>query len=283
MQENTMEIQIIQPTKFIEKIEFNFEEIKKSLESKLENYQSLVYNDTEILSAKKDRAELNKLKTDIENKRKEIKNQCLKPYEEFEIKIKELVALVEKPIKEIDSQVKNYEETQKEEKRKQIEDYYNLNAGSLKEIISFDKIFIDKWLNSTVKVKSVLLDIDLKINELKNNFTIIEDLNSEYKSQVKDKFIQTLDLTLALSENKRLTEQSEKLKKIEEESKKEEVKQVPVVEEIIKKEVEAVAIVKEETKEEPKEYDVRIWATDSQIKLLKQFLTDNSIEYGCVK
>lgn len=116
MQENTMEIQIIQPTKFIEKIEFNFEEIKKSLESKLENYQSLVYNDTEILSAKKDRAELNKLKTDIENKRKEIKNQCLKPYEEFEIKIKELVALVEKPIKEIDSQVKNYEETQKEEK-----------------------------------------------------------------------------------------------------------------------------------------------------------------------
>lgn len=94
-------------------------------------------------------------------------------------------------------------------------------------------------------------------------------------------------MALALSENKRLTEQSEKLKKIEEESKKEEVRQVSVVEEIIKKEVEVVAVAEEEIKKERKEvskqYDVRIWATDTQIKSLKQFLADNSIEYGCVK
>ena len=38
-----------------------------------------------------------------------IRDRCMKPYEEFEAKIKELSAIVNEPIALIDSQLKEYE------------------------------------------------------------------------------------------------------------------------------------------------------------------------------
>jgi hypothetical protein len=299
-----MEIVILEPNTFIEKIKFNFEEIKLKLEERISKYTSLVYNDAQILLAKKDRAELNKLKSEIETKRKEIKAKCLQPYEAFEIKVKELVALVEKPINEIDKQVKSYEEIQKEDKRKILIDFYKEKAGSLLTIIPFEKIFNEKWLNQTVKLQTAKDEMLSQINLINNAFTIIDDLKTEYSTQVKDKFIQTLDLQLALSENKRLTEQAEKLRQMEEEKKKAEeeknkIQEVANLETVLEspviieepKQVEKVEeptasmddIFDSKPKEEYKQYNVRISATDLQIILLNKFLAENRIDYDYVK
>ena len=61
-------------------IDFNFEDMKSELSIKLKQYNALVVTEDSIKSAKDDKAQLNKLRTAIENKRKEIKNQCLAPY-----------------------------------------------------------------------------------------------------------------------------------------------------------------------------------------------------------
>lgn len=298
-----MEIVISEPNTFIEKIKFNFEEIKLKLEERISKYASLVYTDAQILLAKKDRAELNKLKSEIETKRKEIKAKCLQPYEAFEIKVKELVALVEKPINEIDKQVKSYEETQKEYKKKQLVDFYIEKAGSLPTIIPFEKIFNEKWLNQTVKLQTAKDEMLSQINAISSGLSIIDDLKTAYTEQVKDKFIQTLDLQLALSENKRLTEQAEKLRQIEEEKKKaeEEKKKVqevanletvlesPVIIEEpkqVEKAEESTASMDDIFAEKPKEIiepvteiNLAIYCNEKQIKLLEVFLNDNKISF----
>lgn len=303
-----MEIVISEPNTFIEKIKFNFEEIKLKLEERISKYASLVYTDAQILLAKKDRAELNKLKSEIETKRKEIKTKCLQPYEAFEIKVKELVALVEKPINEIDKQVKSYEETQKEYKKKQLVDFYIEKAGSLPTIIPFEKIFNEKWLNQTVKLQTAKDEMLSQINLINNAFTIIDDLKTEYSIQVKDKFIQTLDLQLALSENKRLTEQAEKLRQIEEDKKaiqlerenlKKEQAQLDVMiaessqeEFIIEKAEESTASMDDIFDAKPngvipmpssidnrKQFNLSILCLENEIKLVEKFLKDNKIDF----
>jgi len=45
-----------------EKISFNFEELKAELTAKVQMYETLVYTDDQIVEAKKDRANLNRLK-----------------------------------------------------------------------------------------------------------------------------------------------------------------------------------------------------------------------------
>ena len=74
------------------------------------------------------------------------------PYETFEEKVKEIIALVDKPILEIDTQVKGYEEKQKDEKRLVLEGIYEENIDNLGEMLPLQKIWNEKWLNSTFKI-----------------------------------------------------------------------------------------------------------------------------------
>ena len=60
--------------KALEPVKFNYEELKKELTEKVENYKNLVYTEENINMAKKDRANLNKLKKAINDEKIRVKN-----------------------------------------------------------------------------------------------------------------------------------------------------------------------------------------------------------------
>ena len=116
-----MEIIITAPTEsqYLQKIDFNYEELKQSIKASLEKYDNLLYTDDQMKAAQTDRANLNNFIKALDAKRKEVKEKCLAPYAEFEAKIKELQALVEEPVLRIDNQIKTYENGKKAEKKDQ--------------------------------------------------------------------------------------------------------------------------------------------------------------------
>ena len=69
----------------------NFEEIKAWLAERLEGYKNLVYNENSLKLAKADKAELNRLKRALDERRKEIKKLYMEPYLAIEAQIKELL------------------------------------------------------------------------------------------------------------------------------------------------------------------------------------------------
>ena len=104
-------------------IEFNYDELKKQLPERLAYYKNLVVTEDSIKSAKADKATLNKLRTAFEEARKEVKRDCLRPYEDFNSKESELVGMIDEAIQSIDGQVKNFDGQKKEAKKQQIEDF----------------------------------------------------------------------------------------------------------------------------------------------------------------
>ena len=191
---------------FIQKIE-NFEELKKELTERTEKYKSLVYTDEQISNAKADRASLRKLVEALEAKRKEYKNHCLKPYEDFEKDVKSLVSIVNEPITIIDKQVKAFEDEQKAVKRVNIESYFN--GYNPFEWLRFEQIFNDKWLNSSFKTEKVVEEINGIIEQIKidlDTLSKIPDFSFESIEVYKD----TIDLNKALSEALRLSEMQKK-------------------------------------------------------------------------
>ena len=118
-----MELKIYSPSEdgFIKSIDWNYEEIKAEIAERMEYYSSLVYTEEQIKAAKTDRATLRKFIDALEARRKEIKAQCLEPYNAFEKQIKEVIALVNTPVALIDGQVKNFEDQKKAEKKLEIE------------------------------------------------------------------------------------------------------------------------------------------------------------------
>lgn len=230
-----MELVIYTPKEdqFVKAIEFNFEELRQEMSVRLERYNGLVYSEETIKEAKADRASLNKLKEAIESKRKEIKKQCLAPYEEFEKKIKQLTALIDEPILAIDSQVKSFEQMQKDAKREEITAYYNDNIGDLVSLLPLDKIFSDKWLNATTKLDAVYKEINERIIHTREDLQTIADLKSEFELQAKDTYLRTLDLSAALNEKTRLEQQKARMEEYEAQQaakKAEAAKTVPIIE-----------------------------------------------------
>lgn len=121
---------------------------------------------------------------------------------------------------EIDKQIKVFEEKQKELKKKEISKIYEDNIDDLKELLSLQKIWNEKWLNTTYKIRDIELEIIGIINKVKIDLKVIEDMKSEFEIQLKDKYLVTLDLTSVMQEKSRL----EKIKEITESKKQQEVK-----------------------------------------------------------
>ena len=133
------------------KINWNFEELKAAIVEKVQQYTGVIYDDSVIADAKKDVAELRKIKTSIESRRKEAKAKCLEPYEILEGQVKEITKLIDDPIDMIDRQIKDYEKEQKRKRREEILTYmaetFSELPGSLTEKLKA-KIYDSRWENA---------------------------------------------------------------------------------------------------------------------------------------
>lgn len=279
-----MEFKLINPESengFIQAIEFNFEELKTELSTRLEKYNNLTYTEETVKNAKEDRAGLNKFKEVIETRRKEIKALCMKPYNDFEAKVKELTGLIDKPILAIDTQIKNFDNQRMEAKRADITDFFNSSIGDLVEILPLDKIFNPKWLNATYKMSNIEKEIVETIGKVNGNLNIIADLKlaPDLELQVKDKYLTTLDFGLAMAEKTRLENLKTAFNKREniqdEQIHQEEVKPVLIDEETTAN-IENVTPIAE--KIYYKEFYVK--GTKTQLIALGEYLKANNIEYG---
>ena len=136
----------------------NFEEIKAALETHLSAYQNIVYTEESLKTAKADKAALNKLKKALDDRRKEIKKIYMEPYLELEAQIKELIALIDAPLGEINGFVRQMELNEKAQKRLTIREYYDKISGSLGQLAEqlFDSpaFFDSKWELKSTSVKA---------------------------------------------------------------------------------------------------------------------------------
>lgn len=195
-------------------IDFNYEDIKADLTEKLVHYNSLVVTEDSIKAAKGDKALLNKLKEAFEANRKSVKNLCLAPYEDFEKKCKELVSMIENPIKAIDTQIKVFDDIKQTEKYSALELFYKDNIGELENLVSIDKILNSKWRNAGESLASLNNEMDSKITKISQDLKIIYALKSEFEQQMIDTYLIGFDMSAALQTQTRLETQKAELAKI---------------------------------------------------------------------
>lgn len=200
-----MELKIFNPTEdgFIKAIEWNHEEIKKEVTEKVDYYKNLVYTDDQIKEAKADRATLRKFVEALEAKRKDIKKQCLQPYEVFEKQMKEIVAIVNEPVALIDSQVKGYEEKQKEEKKEKIIEIFD--SIGFQPFVKLEMIWDEKWLNASVTLKKIEEQMKELMYKFSNDLLTLSKL-PEFGFEATEVYKVTLDINKALEKAQSIAE-----------------------------------------------------------------------------
>lgn len=209
------------------KVTWNFEEIKKSLEDSVAVYQGMVYTDDTIKTAKSDVAELRALAKAIEDRRKEVKEKCLEPYNIIEKQAKELVALVNKPIEAINIQVQDYESRRKEAVRAKIDAYWKQKCVALPENIweaAHSKIYDSRWENATATQKSWKDGIDNGVAEIQGAIETIKSFSSEFEEDMLNSFYTDLSLQNAIQKMNSLKAQKERILEMERQKKEREAR-----------------------------------------------------------
>ena len=226
-------------------IDFNFYDLKKSVEQIADAYKGIDVTEDTVISSRADVATLRKIITAIEDKRKSVKKECLKPYDDFERKAKDLISVIEVPVKDIDIQIKTFEEAKRQRKKEEIVIAFNDLIGGMIEYLSLEKIYDPKWENVNVSMKSIREAITSKIENVSIAVETIKSMNSGYIENALKQFKNDLNLSNAIASINRYEQQRKEILEREERCKEEEARKSIEREEILKREKE-IELVQQE-------------------------------------
>lgn len=195
-------------------IGFNFEELKAELTARLDYYNSLVVTEETIKEGKAERAKLSKLREAVEAKRKEVKQEYMAPYTDFESKVKELVTIIDAPIAAIDGQLKAFDDLRREDKRAEIRKAYEtIVPAEIQAIVPLERIFDPKWLNATVKTKAVEAELTTMVQQTEDDIQVLDMVEPEFAAAVRARYMETLNIGAALRYKQTLVAAAEAAKR----------------------------------------------------------------------
>lgn len=181
-----------------EKISFNYDELKAELTKACEEYKSIAYTSETIGDAKKDRAKLNNLKTQLNSFRLEKQREYMEPFTLFKGQVDDLIGIIGDASSAIDAQVKEYENAQTEEKKRQITELFQKTG--FPDWAVLEAIFDRRWLNKG-KTLSAIGDelaswkkkIDTDCNAIGRAFS-----DPSIQAAALTRYHQTLDVDISL-------------------------------------------------------------------------------------
>ena len=290
-----MELRIV-PYQIPEKIEFNYEEIIQEMKPTVNEKASIYYSDEDIPVAKKDRAKFNAFKKAINDERIRMKKEYMKPFEEFEAKVKDINALADKAVIAIDKQIKECEDNQKREKLDKIKALWTQMA--VPEGLTMDKVYEERMLNTSFSMKKVKTCFELAIGKFNRDMATLAAL-PEFGFEAQQVYISTFDINKALAEGQRMAQiqrqkaeyEAEQARRKAEEEAKKVAEQVPVevvtAEEIAQSKqeyIEAASANGVHVPKAPEKQWVAFQAllTTEQAMELKKFFDDRAIEFKAI-
>lgn len=269
---NEIEVKVTQTAGVIES---NFEEIKEALGLQMTAYLELELNEGNIKERKADLATLRKIRKAVDDRRKEVKKTFNKPYEEFESKVKEVLAVIDEPINMIDTGLKGFEEKRIAEKIEHAKAIHAEQVGEFAEYLPFSASYKNTWKNATCSDNEIISDIQEQVVKIKNDLNVIKGLHSEIEEQLLEAYKTTGNLAAVVQKNTDYIEIKRQIE-ISEQQKKE----ADAAREAAKAEQAPEPVAETEPLEVPiEEGKVTFTVSAYDAASVRQFLEFNEIEY----
>lgn len=266
-------------------IEEQLKAIKELFQQEAAAALSLECTEETLQTVKKKRAELTKIFSALEAKRKEAKKAILSPYEAFEQVYRECVTEVYAPCdKELAAKIHEVEDGLKAQKRASAEEYFAEYCASKQiDFLSFGRLGINVTL--TASKKALREQIKSAIDKVSEELLLIA--TQENPDEILVEYKTSLNVAQAI------TLVSNRHKAIEDERRRKEAAQALAMEKAqaaakVEEATETIQPPKAESIEEtppipqkPKVYKVAfsVIGTIEQIRALKQFLTEGEYQY----
>lgn len=185
-------------------IEANFAALDARVGAMVAGYADARYDLTDaeaVKQAKRDRAYLNGVAKEIDERRKAVKREYMRPYDEFEAKANAVAAKVKAASANIKEQLDEAEERRKDRACAVLREYYEDLAGLLAPVVPYGRIHEEKWLNKTFGEVKAKKAIDEKVSKAAHDWETLKaqkETLPRYETAERA-FFETLDLGSALT------------------------------------------------------------------------------------
>ena len=270
-------------------IEINFEELKVAMSETLSKYRGYVVTESNLSSCKLTQKELAGIRIQIDKYRKDKKKELSEPIVAFENQCKELISLVESAESPIKAGFQVFDDMKRADKYQAANNTIckAVEARQLSLKYASKLTVIDKYMNLTATVKDVTDDIEMRadalLNEQKNEQAMLEviqisidnaNLGINAKLSIDD-FKRSIDNGVGAKDIiSDINARAERIRLSE--IPKTEIFGLPVdtvIETVIK------TLCAEAETETSYIFEVKITATESQLRTLKQYFAVNGINY----
>lgn len=179
-------------------INSNLDAVEESIKAYVAEYENYVVSEDTVADSKKLLADIRKQKKALDDERKQIKKEWNAPYTEFEKRANEVIALYDKPINLINSQLVQFEEDKKAKKKEEIISIYNELKDELEEYAPLERIYNSKWENAGTSIKSIREDIQREFDKATMEISTIKSMESKYEDKGLEEYKRTHNMQAAI-------------------------------------------------------------------------------------
>lgn len=200
-------------------IEANFDALEDRVRRMVADYEGAAYDmsdDGNVRAAKRDRTYLNGIVKQIDERRKAVKREYLRPLDAFEARCKEISGIAKGASDAIKAQLDEAERLRRGRAYAALEAHYGEVADLLAPVVPYSRVHEDRWLNKTVgEVKAKQL-LEEKVGLLAEDWDTLKGQRGSmghYEVAERELF-RTLDLGAALKAARQADEEDARLEEM---------------------------------------------------------------------
>lgn len=187
----------------------NFDAVKARLVDMLVPYKAQVVTEDTIREAKNDKARINKVIRNLDAYRKSVKKSVMMPYDAFEERCKELTGMCKEAVDNIDSQIKVFDDREKEAKISALKAYFDNKENEFPEYATWDAAYKQAWGKRSYKASDARADIDNFIRQTALDVKVLMTINQKWQSYLLAEYKTNHDLNACLAINDRYKQAEE--------------------------------------------------------------------------
>ena len=192
----------------------NFDALEKVVDGILAQYdgwEPSADDAEDVAQCARERKYLNGLAKQIDERRKEKKGEFLLPLNAFESECNRIRDKIKRVSARISAVEQEAEERRKSEKKAELRDHYEAYAGLLLDVVPYERLHDERWLNKTVPLDKAIAELESKIDGIAKDWDTLKSLGLECYKEAEAQFFNTLDVGGAIAWAGKLAEDKRKI------------------------------------------------------------------------
>lgn len=185
-------------------IEANFDALEAHVRRLVADYEGATYDmgkDENVKAAKRDRAYLNGIAKEIDERRKAVSREYTKPLAEFEDRCKAVAGIAKQAADGIKAQLDEAEEERQLRAYAKLREHYEEFAGLLAPVVPYERFHEKQWTNKTFGEVKAFKALEAKVERLAQDW---ETLKAQFQGEpfydeAERELFATLDLGAAIT------------------------------------------------------------------------------------